>query len=86
VQAMGAGGLSGAPLGERSLAVLRRVRAAVPAGFCVIAAGGVTTEADVQARIEAGATLVQGYTAFLYEGPTWAMRINRLRRRRLRRS
>ncbi|PZE80029.1 quinone-dependent dihydroorotate dehydrogenase [Curtobacterium sp. MCBD17_032] len=86
VQAMGAGGLSGAPLGERSLAVLRRVRAAVPAGFCVIAVGGVTTEADVQARIEAGATLVQGYTAFLYEGPTWAMRINRLRRRRLRRA
>ncbi|PZE68936.1 MULTISPECIES: quinone-dependent dihydroorotate dehydrogenase [unclassified Curtobacterium] len=85
VAAMGAGGLSGAPLGERSLAVLRRVRAAVPAGFCVIAVGGVTTEADVQARIDAGATLVQGYTAFLYEGPTWAMRINRLRRRRLRR-
>ncbi|WP_375537642.1 quinone-dependent dihydroorotate dehydrogenase [Curtobacterium sp. MCBD17_023] len=86
VRAMGAGGLSGAPLGERSLAVLRRVRAAVPAGFCVIAVGGVTSEADVQARIEAGATLVQGYTAFLYEGPTWAMRINRLRRRRLRHS
>lgn len=85
VQAMGAGGLSGAPLGARSLEVLRRVRAAVPAGFCVIAVGGVTSEADVQARIAAGATLVQGYTAFLYEGPTWAMRINRLRRKRLRR-
>ncbi|PZE36651.1 dihydroorotate dehydrogenase (quinone) [Curtobacterium sp. MCPF17_031] len=85
VQAMGTGGLSGAPLGARSLEVLRRVRAAVPAGFCVIAVGGVTSEADVQARIAAGATLVQGYTAFLYEGPTWAMRINRLRRKRLRR-
>jgi dihydroorotate dehydrogenase len=86
VEAMGAGGLSGAPLRERSLAVLRRVRAAVPDDFCVIAVGGVTTEADVQERIEAGATLVQGYTAFLYEGPTWATRINRLRRRRLRRA
>lgn len=86
VAAMGAGGLSGAPLASRSLDVLRRVRAVVPADFCVIAVGGVTTEADVQARIEAGATLVQGYTAFLYEGPTWATRINRLRRKRLRRA
>ncbi|TPG08828.1 quinone-dependent dihydroorotate dehydrogenase [Curtobacterium flaccumfaciens] len=86
VEAMGAGGLSGAPVAARSLEVLRRVRAAVPADFCVIAVGGVTTEQDVQDRIDAGATLVQGYTAFLYEGPTWAARINRLRRRRLRRA
>ncbi|WP_083404005.1 quinone-dependent dihydroorotate dehydrogenase [Curtobacterium sp. MCBA15_001] len=86
VEAMGAGGLSGAPIAARSLEVLRRVRAAVPSDFCVIAVGGVTSEADVQARLDAGATLVQGYTAFLYEGPTWATRINRLRRRRLRRA
>ena len=78
----GAGGSSGG----RSLEVLRRVRAAVPSDFCVIAVGGVTSEQDVQDRIDAGATLVQGYTAFLYEGPTWAARINRLRRRRLRRA
>lgn len=58
----------------------------MPAEFCVIAVGGVTTEQDVQDRIDAGATLVQGYTAFLYEGPSWATRINRLRRKRLRRA
>lgn len=86
VQAMGAGGLSGAPVAARSLEVLRRVRSAVPEDFCVIAVGGVTTEQDVQDRLDAGATLVQGYTAFLYEGPTWATHINRLRRRRLRRA
>lgn len=86
VAAIGPGGLSGAPVAARSLEVLRRVRAAVPSDFCVIAVGGVTTEQDVQDRIDAGATLVQGYTAFLYEGPTWATRINRLRRRRLRRA
>lgn len=86
VEAMGTGGLSGAPVAARSLEVLRRVRAAVPSDFCVIAVGGVTSEQDVQDRIDAGATLVQGYTAFLYEGPTWATRINRLRRRRLRRA
>lgn len=83
VEAAGAGGLSGAPLKQRSLEVLRVVRGAVPADFCVIAVGGVETAADVQVRLDAGATLVQGYTAFLYRGPFWARQINRgLRRAR----
>ncbi|WP_314648017.1 quinone-dependent dihydroorotate dehydrogenase [uncultured Microbacterium sp.] len=77
VEAAGAGGLSGAPLKERSLQVLRVVRGAVPEDFCVIAVGGVETAADVQERLAAGATLVQGYTAFLYRGPLWARQINR---------
>ena len=77
VEAAGAGGLSGAPLAARSLEVLRVIRAVVPADFCVISVGGVETAADVQQRIDAGATLVQGYTAFLYRGPLWAAGINR---------
>ncbi|WP_101845061.1 quinone-dependent dihydroorotate dehydrogenase [Zhihengliuella sp. ISTPL4] len=77
VEAAGAGGLSGAPLKQRSLEVLRVVRAAVPEDFCVIAVGGVETAADVQERLDAGATLVQGYTAFLYRGPFWGREINR---------
>ena len=77
VEAAGAGGLSGAPLAARSLAILRIIRAAVPADFCVISVGGVDTAADVAERISAGATLVQGYTAFLYRGPLWARSINR---------
>lgn len=77
VDAAGAGGLSGAPLKERSLQVLAVVRAAVPDDFCVIAVGGVETAEDVQRRLDAGATLVQGYTAFLYRGPLWARQINR---------
>jgi len=77
VEAAGAGGLSGAPLKERSLQVLRLVRQVVPAEFCVIAVGGVETPADVQERLDAGATLVQGYTAFLYRGPFWGREINR---------
>jgi dihydroorotate dehydrogenase len=77
VDAAGAGGLSGAPLAARSLEVLRVVRSVVPAGFCVISVGGVETGADVAARLAAGATLVQGYTAFLYRGPFWARAINR---------
>ncbi len=77
VAAAGAGGLSGAPLAERSLAVLQLIRSVAPDDFCVISVGGVTSAADVAARLQHGATLVQGYTAFLYEGPLWARSINR---------
>ena len=77
VDAAGAGGLSGAPLAARSLAVLRLIRSTVPAELCVISVGGVETADDVAERLEAGATLVQGYTAFLYRGPLWARQINR---------
>jgi dihydroorotate dehydrogenase len=76
VAAAGEGGLSGAPLAARSLEILRLVRAAVPADFVVISVGGVETATHVAARLEAGATLVQGYTAFLYRGPFWARQIN----------
>lgn len=77
VEAAGAGGLSGAPLAARSLEVLRLIRAVVPPELCVISVGGVETAEDVQERLDAGATLVQGYTAFLYRGPLWARQINR---------
>ncbi len=77
VAAAGAGGLSGAPLAERSLAVLRLIRATVPRELCVISVGGVETAEQVAERLAAGATLVQGYTAFLYRGPLWARQINR---------
>ncbi len=78
IDRIGAGGLSGAPLRERSHEVLRRIRQVAPdPGFCVISVGGVTTARDVLDRLEAGATLVQGFTAFIYEGPLWARSINR---------
>jgi dihydroorotate dehydrogenase len=77
VDAAGAGGLSGAPLRARSLEVLRQVRASVPRDFCVIAVGGIDTADDAAERLSAGATLVQGYTAFLYRGPLWARQITR---------
>ena len=77
VEAAGAGGLSGAPLNARSLAILRQIRAVVPSEFCVISVGGVDTAEHVAERLAAGATLVQGYTAFLYRGPLWARQINR---------
>jgi dihydroorotate dehydrogenase len=81
VEAAGEGGLSGAPLAARSLAMLRLLRAAVGPELCLISVGGVTTASDVRERLAAGATLVQGYTAFLYEGPLWAHHLNRGLRR-----
>jgi dihydroorotate dehydrogenase len=77
VMAKGVGGLSGAPLKLRSLQVLQRLRSGVGDRLALISVGGVESAADVQERLDAGASLVQGYTAFLYEGPFWAARINR---------
>ena len=78
VEEMGAGGVSGPPVKARSLEVLKLVRAAVPdPEFCVISVGGVETADDVRERLDAGATLVQGYTGFIYRGPLWARQINR---------
>ncbi|HET8877865.1 MAG TPA: quinone-dependent dihydroorotate dehydrogenase [Arthrobacter sp.] len=86
IEACGAGGLSGAPLRKRSLEVLARLKAATGGALTLVSVGGVESGQDVRERIEAGATLVQGYTAFLYEGPFWAARINRdLAKRPLRR-
>ena len=77
VEAAGAGGLSGAPLKERSLEVLRRLRARVGDRVTLVAVGGVETPEDAWARIRAGATLVQGYTGLIYGGPLWPRRIHR---------
>ena len=77
VTAAGAGGLSGPPVAARSLELLRLIRSVVPADFCVISVGGVETAADVAERLAAGATLVQGYTGFLFRGPLWARQVNR---------
>jgi dihydroorotate dehydrogenase len=77
VRECGPGGLSGAPLKARSLEVLRRLRETTGGSLVLVSVGGVETARDVQERLDAGATLVQGYTAFLYEGPFWAAHINR---------
>jgi dihydroorotate dehydrogenase len=75
VEEVGAGGLSGRPLTERSLDVLRLLRGRVGPDLTLIGVGGITTVADARARLDAGATLLQGYTAFIYEGPLWPRRI-----------
>lgn len=83
VAGMGAGGVSGPPVAARALEVLGLVRDAVPdPSFCVISVGGVEAPRDVRERLDAGATLVQGYTGFIYRGPFWAREINRALARR----
>jgi len=81
IDRIGAGGLSGAPLADRSLAVLKLIRSIVLPELCVISVGGVETARDVAERLDAGATLVQGYTGFVYRGPLWSAEINRGLRR-----
>ena len=68
------GGLSGKPLAERSIEVLVLLRAALP-GKAIISVGGIETAADVQERLRLGADLVQGYTGFVYFGPSWAKQL-----------
>jgi dihydroorotate dehydrogenase len=69
------GGLSGRPLKPLALACLRDFRRATGGALPLIAAGGIETAEDAYARIRAGASLVQLYSALVYEGPGLARRI-----------
>jgi dihydroorotate dehydrogenase len=63
------GGLSGAPVFERSTAVLRKLSGALAGELPIIGVGGIMSGADALAKMEAGASLVQIYTGFIYRGP-----------------
>jgi len=73
----GAGGLSGAPLKQRSLAVLRRLHARLGTRTMLIGVGGIESAQDALDRILAGATLVQAYTGFIYGGLLWPSTLRR---------
>lgn len=77
VAAMGAGGLSGPPVADRSLEVLRRLYRRVGDQQVLISVGGIETADQAWERILAGATLLQGFTGFIYGGPFWIKRIHR---------
>lgn len=78
-----AGGLSGAPLFESSTRVLRQFHAALQGSVALIGAGGVRDGATAYAKIRAGASAVQLYSALVFEGPSLAARIARDLARRL---
>jgi len=77
IEQAGAGGLSGAPLRQRSLEVLRLLRGRLDPNLTVVSVGGISTSADARERLDAGATLLQAYTAFVYEGALWPSRVQR---------
>ena len=77
IEAAGPGGLSGPPVGPRALHVLRRLHARAGGRLVLIAAGGIATPDDAWERIRAGATLLEGYTGFIYGGPAWPRRVHR---------
>jgi len=73
----GPGGLSGPPVRDRALEVVRRIRDRAGDRLTIIGVGGISGEADARAFLDAGADLLQLYTAFVYEGPWWVARLNR---------
>lgn len=66
---MGAGGVSGLPVRERATAVIRYLHQQSGGAFPIIGVGGIASAADALEKLEAGASLVQLYTSFIYEGP-----------------
>jgi dihydroorotate dehydrogenase len=77
VETIGAGGLSGKPVRNRSTEVIRYLHKNSNGAFPIIGVGGIFTAADAKEKMEAGASLVQVYTGFIYEGPSIAANINR---------
>jgi dihydroorotate dehydrogenase len=72
VDALGPGGISGPPVARRSSEVLRRLYQRVGDRLVLISVGGIETADDAWDRITSGASLVQGYTGFIYGGGSWA--------------
>ncbi|WP_260861269.1 quinone-dependent dihydroorotate dehydrogenase [Mycobacterium simulans] len=76
VDKLGAGGISGPPVARRAVEVLRRLYDRVGDRLVLISVGGIETADDAWERITAGASLLQGYTGFVYGGGLWAKNIH----------
>ena len=77
VQAIGNGGLSGRPLKARSTEVIKYLSVQSNKAFPIIGVGGIHSAEDAIEKLDAGATLLQVYTGFIYEGPSLIKRINK---------
>lgn len=77
IEAIGKGGLSGAPITKRSLEVVRYIHQKTGGKLPIIAVGGIMSAEDALNMLDAGATLIQLYSGFIYEGPSLAKRINK---------
>ncbi|MBU3660486.1 MAG: quinone-dependent dihydroorotate dehydrogenase [Flavobacteriales bacterium] len=76
VEKLGAGGISGKPLSKRSTEVIRYLHEKSNAAFPIIGVGGIHTAEDAIEKLKAGASLIQIYTGFIYEGPSLVKKIN----------
>ena len=76
VEQIGAGGVSGQPLRQRATEVIRYLHQKSGGSFPIIGVGGIASPEDAQEKLRAGASLIQVYTSFIYEGPGLAKRIN----------
>lgn len=63
------GGLSGQPLADRSVEVVRQLRSVLPEGMSLVGVGGISTESQARDMLQAGAQALQIYTSFIYNGP-----------------
>ena len=77
IDAIGNGGMSGLPLQERSTEIIRYISEKTGGKIPIIGVGGIMTAADAIQKLQAGATLVQVYTGFIYEGPSIVKNINK---------
>ena len=77
IEKIGAGGLSGKPLLKRSTEVLQYIIKNSGNKIPVIASGGIFTGEDAKEKLNAGASLIQVWTGFIYEGPSIVKRINK---------
>ena len=77
VEAIGNGGLSGKPVGLRSTQVIKYLADKSSRAFPIIGVGGIHSAEDALEKLAAGATLLQVYTGFIYEGPSLVKRINK---------
>lgn len=77
VEEIGAGGVSGKPVTKRSTEVIRYLSQKSNKSFPIIGVGGIHSEKDALEKLEAGASLLQVYTGFIYEGPGLVKRINK---------
>ena len=77
VKEIGNGGLSGAPLFEKSLETVKYINKKTDGLITIIAVGGIETPQQAEQMLKAGASLVQIYSGFIYEGPGLVKRINK---------
>ena len=77
IEKIGNGGMSGAPVHKKNLELVRYIHTKTEGKLPIVGVGGIMSEREAKAMIEAGASLVEIYTGFIYEGPALIKRINK---------